>query len=106
MNLSDLQTMGGFVDAEPVQKEVRWQLNGQDHKASVFVVRQPFGAVESALQRAEKDRSQGASLISMCIRLGANADEQLSYEQAYNLHPAVAWAFLAAINEVNAPPKP
>ncbi|QTW20247.1 phage tail assembly chaperone family protein, TAC [Comamonas kerstersii] len=103
MKLSDLQAMGGFVDAEPVKKEASWKLNGQQHTASVFVVRQPFGKVESALGDADKDRSQGAQLISMCIRLGEDASEQLTYEQAYNLHPAVAWAFVGVINEVNTP---
>lgn len=103
MKLSDLQAMGGFVDAEPVKKEVAWNLGGDEHKASVFVARQPFGKVEAALADAAKDRSQGAQLISMCIRLGEDASEQLTYEQAYNLHPAVAWAFVGVINEVNTP---
>lgn len=103
MKLSDLQAMGGFVDAEPVKKEVSWKLSGDGHKATVFVVRQPFGKVEAALAGADKDRSQGAQLISMCIRLGEDAQEQLTYEQAYNLHPAVAWAFVGVINEVNSP---
>ena len=103
MNLSELQALGGVVDAEPVKTDVSWKLNGQEHAATVFVVRQPFGAVESALQDAQKDRSQGAKLISLCIRLGDQAQEQLTYEQAYSLHPAVAWAFVDAINTVNSP---
>lgn len=103
MNLSDLQAMGGFVDAQPLKQEVTWKLGDQEHKATVFVVRQPFGAVESVLAEASKDRSHGAKLISLCIRLGEDASEQLTYEQAYNLHPSVAWAFVGAINEVNSP---
>lgn len=103
MNLLELQGMGGFVDTEPVEKEVEWKgPGGQDHKGKVFVVRQPFGAIEQALVNSG-DRSQGAKLISLCIRMGEGASEALTYEQAYNLHPSVAWAFVAAINEVNTP---
>ncbi|WP_302553757.1 phage tail assembly chaperone family protein, TAC [Comamonas kerstersii] len=103
MKLSDLQAMGGFVDTEPVKKQVRWKMGGKEHTATVHVVRQPFGVVESVLSGAAEDRSHGAQLISMCIRLGEDASEQLTYEQAYNLHPAVAWAFVGVINEVNTP---
>lgn len=103
MNLSELQGMGGFVDTDPVQKDVEWKgADGKSYSGKVFVVRQPFGAVEQAMINSA-DRSQGAKLISLCIRLGEGASEALTYEQAYNLHPSVAWAFVAAINEVNTP---
>jgi len=104
MRLDELKSLGGFVDAEPVKKRIEWRgPNGQQHAGDVFVVRQPFGVVERAVMSNDKDRSQGARLISLCIRLGDNADEQLNYEQAYNLTPALAWAFVGAINDVNDP---
>ena len=103
MDLQELQAIGAFVDASPVQTEVTWELQGTPYNASVFVVRQPFGVVESVLADSKQDRSHGAKLISLCIRLGKDASEQLTYEQAYNLHPAVAWALVGAINTVNTP---
>lgn len=103
MNLTDLQEKGGFVDTEPVKKELKWKdANGVEHTGSVFVVRQPFGAVDQALAN-KVDRSQGAKLISLCIRLGDDASGTLTYDQAYSLHPSLAWAFVGAINEVNTP---
>lgn len=102
MNLSELQVSGGFVDTTPVKKEITWQKPGGDPLTfDVYVVRQPFGAVERAFD-GETDRSKGANMIQMCIRLG-DGTEQLTYEQAYNLHTSLAWAFVAAINEVHNP---
>lgn len=104
MNLSELQDLGGFVDSTPVKKRIKWKSNsGQEHSGDVFVVQQPYGAVEVALMGGDKDRVQGAQLISLCIRLGPDGSEKMSYEQAYALHPALAWAFVGAINEVHAP---
>lgn len=101
LTLAGIADAGGFVDTAPVAKRIEWRLGGKLHKGRVFVVRQPFGAVESVLQ-GDFDRSRAAQLISMSIRLGDDAREQLSYDQAYGLHPALAWALTAAINEVNA----
>lgn len=104
MNLSELQELGGFVDSTPVEKSITWKgANGKTHKCKVFVVRQPYGAVESALLGDDQDRVQGAKLIALCIRLGDGGSEQLTYDQAYALTPALAWAFVGAINEVNSP---
>lgn len=104
ISLQQLSERGGFVDAKPVPSEIRWtDEQGEEVKGDIFVVRQPFGAIEGVLLNPEPDRSQSAKLISLCIRLGAEAGEQLTYEQAFNLNPAVAWAMVDAINKVNTP---
>lgn len=107
MRLADLQSLGAFVDTAPVKKTITWRAtpDGEELTGEVFVVRQPFGEVERALGDLDNERSRGAKLIAMSIRLGENGDEQLTYEQAYQLTPAFAWALVTAINEVNQAPK-
>lgn len=101
MKLADLKAKGAFVDKTPVKKTVTCTLKGEELKFDVFVVRQPFGVVEAALNDTQ-DRRHAAQLISLSIRLGEKAEEAMTYEDAYNLDPALAWAFVKAINEVNA----
>lgn len=106
MNIEELQAMGGFVDTTPVPKEIKWKgPDGQDFKAQVHIVRQPFGVVENAFanQGDGADRSHGARMIHLAVRFGKDASEQLTYEQAYNLHPGLAWALVAAFNNVHVP---
>lgn len=104
MNLSDLTAKGGFVALAPVQKEIAWvkKVEGVEETLTfnVFVKRRTFGSIERVFSGAE-DRSKAALFIAESIRLGDDASEALTYEQAYNLDPDLASLFLKAINEVN-----
>jgi len=106
LQLSSFQERGGFVDPHPVKKSIEWtDEKGEAHSGELFVVRQPFGVVEKSLmdKDAVKDRAALAHMISLCIRFGEDASEQLTYEQAYGLNPSAAWAMVGVIDEVNAP---
>lgn len=95
MNLQQLRDSGGIVPSEPVKKAVKWR----NDKFNVFVVRQSFGSVESLVQDLD-GRSRSAALIASFIRLGDDGSEQLSYEDAYQLHPDLAHEFVRVVNEV------
>lgn len=95
MNLKELRDAGGIVSADPVRKQVEWR----GKKFDVFVIRQSFGTVES-LVRDLDGRSRSAALIASFIRLGDDATEQMSYEDAYQLQPDLAGEFVRVINEV------
>lgn len=95
MNLQQLREAGGIVSPDPVKKTVSWD----GKKFDVFVIRQSFGTVESLVQGLD-GRSRSASLIASFIRLGDDASEKLTYEDAYQLHPTLAGEFVRVVNEV------
>lgn len=95
MNLQKLRESGGIVPSEPIKKAVKWR----NDTFNVFVVRQSFGSVEQLVQGLD-GRSRSAALIASFIRLGDDAAEQMSYEDAYQLHPELAGEFVRVVNEV------
>lgn len=95
MNLQQLRESGGIVPSEPIKKTVKWR----NDTFNVFVVRQSFGSVEQLVQEVDVN-SRTAALIASFIRLGDDASEKMTYEDAYQLHPELAGEFVRVINEV------
>lgn len=113
MNLEELKSAGALVSAEPVEKKITWTKVGEDgtekvHTFKVFIKRRSFGTVEKMFS-GDSDRSRSAAMIAETVLLGKDGKECFSYDDAYQLEPSLAFAFVAAINEVNkvgeAPPK-
>lgn len=109
MLLKDLIDKGGFVSAEPVKKSVEWvhEVDGEEvtDTFDVWVLKQSFGHMER-IWAGPDDKSRSAALISECIRFGDKAQEQLTYDQAFSLHPGLATSLMVAFNEVNSPARP
>ena len=114
MNLAQLEEAGGFVSAELVKKEIEWAYTDKETgetnpvKFFVYVKRQSFGVVQETFV-GTGDREKSAAYISNSLRLGEDGCERMTYEQAYQLDPKLAYKFVAAITEVNktneGPPK-
>lgn len=105
MNLSELKAKGSFVSPAPVKREVVWKRKNdageeEELKFFVFVKKHSFGTVDK-IWSGEKDNSKAAAYIAQSIRLGDKGQEQMSYEDAYQLDTGLASAFLSVINEVN-----
>lgn len=66
----------------------------------VFIKRSRYGEIER-IQQSEEGRSRLSMAISQCVFLGEEGKEQLTYEDAYDLAPTLATAFMIAIHEVN-----
>lgn len=106
MNLAQLQAAGAFVEAAPVKTPVTWtRQNATGEEVSdtfdVWVRRRSFGTMERVAMLGE-DRSKSAKMLSECILLGEE-QEALSYEQAYQLDPSLAFALVQAVKDVGAP---
>lgn len=105
MKLAELEARGGLVDASLVKKSITWKKIDEDGKEDaltfdIYVRKNSFGIIDAQL-RATDDKSKTAILISNGIRLGENGDEAISYEKAYQLDPALAYAMVQAFMEVN-----
>ncbi|PNQ53570.1 hypothetical protein C1141_20565 [Vibrio agarivorans] len=102
MDIAELKKAGGILPPEPVKKNGAWKGNTFDY----WVVRPGYGQFERMLRedktiKGESYTSQMAQMIALCVRLGKKAEEQLTYEQAFCLDPALARVFIEGINEVN-----
>ncbi len=113
MDIDDLRKLGGIVSAEPVQKEIVWShADGEGGEITdtftVFIRRKSFGMVQKTFADSG-DRERSAAYISESVLLGEKGDQVLTYQDAYNLNPDLAYALVIAIRDVNmighAPPK-
>lgn len=106
MKLDELKARGGLVDTVLERKEVTWmrkdaQGDVEEIKFDIFVKRNSFGIIDQIMQSQRDDRSRSATLIAAGVRLGENGEEELTYQDAYALEPALATAMLSAFLEVN-----
>lgn len=106
MNLAELTAKGAFVEAAPVKTSVTWTRdNAEGEEVSdtfdVWIRRRSFGTLERVAMLGE-DRSKSAKMLSECVLLG-DAQEAITYEQAYQLDPGLAFALVEAVREVGAP---
>ena len=97
MKLADLEKKGGIVADELVKRKAKW--NGDD--IDFYVKMLSFGDIDRTYNGSDMDASQAATLISKAVRLGDDGSEQLSYEQAYSLTPALATIFAEHVMTVN-----
>lgn len=105
MKLSELKKQGGVIAETHIEKEVKWvNAEGEQLVFNVFVRKMSFGDVEKFWDtKFKEDESKTARYISQFLRLGEKGDEILSYNDAFQLEPVLAGAFLNAIKDVNKP---
>jgi len=103
-NLPTIKQLDG--DGNPVSVDnPKWEptYKGEVRSFKAWVKQLSFGDVDRIRSQPvdpdDPDRSAQALMISESIRLGKKGEEQLSYEDAYQLKPSLAGAFLKAIGE-------
>jgi hypothetical protein len=107
MDLQTLKNKGGIVDMAMVKCEVVWKHKDNvtdeeiEDKFSVFVVRQAWGIIDQIVRSDEPGFSKSSALICHCVRFGDEGEQQMEYDEAFQLQPSLAAALLKAVNEVN-----
>lgn len=94
MNLAEIRNIGGFISSEPVKQTVQWK----EYSFDVFVKRLSFGEIENIY--GFDDSSRSARMISAAILLG-EAQEAISYDDAFRLDVGLATKLIEAFNVVN-----
>lgn len=101
MKLDQIKQEGGFATDHLVKQSVTWKKAANDEVTfDVFIAKPSFGEMERLVAQAKTGRSQGAELISLCVRFGDSGEEKVSYEQAYDMVPSLVEALSEAVIEV------
>ena len=104
MKLAELKSAGGIVSDELVKKNVKWTRKVDDVEETldfdVYIKRSRYGTLEK-INQADGEKSRIPELISQSVFLGDDGKEVMSYQDAYDLQPSLAAAFIVAIHEVN-----
>ena len=100
-SIKDLKALGAFVTDAKVQREIKFEIDGQEYDATIHVRRLSAGDYETLFLVDKEDRSRTAKVISEAITLGDDGKERIKFEDAYKLHPSLAAAMVNAFNEVN-----
>ena len=108
MDLKTLRERGAFVSDAPVAHEVSWtHADGNGEQVTdtftVYVVKHSAGSIERLRAEAGSDLSRlwGPLFVSASLRLGDDASERLTYDEACALDPALARELVDAISAVN-----
>lgn len=108
MKIDELRARGGLIDSTLVKKSVVWKKVDEDGKSEdvsfdIFVRKNSFGLFDLANQQAREGKSRSATVIANGIRLGERGEEEMTYEDAYNLEPSLSVVLFQAFMEVNKP---
>ena len=108
MDLKTLRDRGAFVPAAPVTREVSWthaDENGEQvtDTFTVHVIRHSAGSIERLRSELVSDPSRlwEFLLVSASLRLGDDASERLTYDEACALDPGLARVLADAITSAN-----
>lgn len=102
LTLNDLKTSGGFISSAPVKRTITFTLDdGVPRTGEIYVKRLSIGDHEKMFLSANDKQSRTALLISEVITLGEDGKEKISFEKAYQLHPALAAEMIKEYQAVN-----
>jgi len=66
LTLDSLKEAGAFTGA-PVEKEIKWEMNGQEHAATVYVRRLSYDSAISDIMALRNNGDAVAGRIASCI---------------------------------------
>lgn len=104
LKLDDLEKKGGFVSPDLTKTTVEWvHIDPETNEIvtdtfEIFVKKISFGDLKRAY--AGNDIESQSRLLALCVRLGEEGEEVLTYEKAYSLEGSLGLALIEAVNKV------